>query len=112
MSRSLLQSDPPEMVFHYGNDQLLQLLDLTDKLTELAVTTATVTAVIKDEDDNPISGIPNPLTLTHAGSGIYRGIVPDDATLSHGQRIIVEITADDGTDRKGFWKRGGVVLFA
>lgn len=106
-NQSPFVTKPDELVFFVGCDQWLYLNSLQDS-DGTAITTATVTAVVDDEDGNPVSGIDNPLTLAHVASGNYRGLVPDTATLSEGARLTIEITADDGAGRKGFWVRKGI----
>lgn len=101
---------PAELIVFFGNDNFLELT-LTDSVLGTAITGATVTAVFKDSDGTPIAGL-NPITLTYVTAGLYRGLVPDDATLTEGDRVTVEITADDGANRKGFYVRKGVVHYA
>lgn len=111
-SRSRWSGEPPVLVLYVSSDQFLELQELIDGATGDPVTTATVEAVLKGSGGSPVSGVPNPLTMSHVASGTYRGLVPDTAVLSVGDRVTAEITADDGANRRGYWRRTLQVEYA
>lgn len=88
---------------YLANDNLLQLFGLKDERTNTFVSSATVTAQLKDAAGVAVG---SPMTLTHvAGSnGDYAGIIPDTTALVAGASYTAEITADNGADQRGFWK--------
>lgn len=112
LSQSRFSNEPPVLVYYYKSDRRLEVQSLTDKTTDLPVTGATVTAVVKDEAGSPVTGIDNPLTLSHVASGTYRAILPDTASATVTDRWTAEITADDGANRKKTWIRVITVEYA
>jgi len=85
----------------YKSDSILELRDLKDE-AGLAVTTATVTAQLHDEDGAAIgSAIP----IAHVSSGLYRGVIPDalwsgdPPALAPGKMVRIVVVADAGADK-------------
>lgn len=111
-SRSRYANPATVKVWNPKSSQPVELQSLTDRLTGAAITTATVTANLYDEDGNAISGISNPVTLSHVGSGTYRYVAPYDVGVEHGDRVTIEWTADDGPGRRQFWRRTVEVQYA
>lgn len=103
---------PPVVVWYKDTSQRLELQELTDETSGLAVTTATVTANLYDGDGDPIGGISNPVSLSHVASGTYRYVLPDDADIEAGQRVEIQWLADDGAGRKAKWVRRAEVQYA
>jgi hypothetical protein len=97
-----------------GADNSIELRDLIDKTNgDAAVTTATVTLeVFRDEDTGvDIPGVTLPLSMpaTGVGSNTYRGNIPDTATLTDGQRVELEVRADDGANRRRPFRKTAIV---
>ena len=78
------------------------LTGVTDSITGLAVTTATVTATIEDLAGDELTGVSFPLTLPHVGSpdGTYRVNVSDSLVTTPGQVVKIIVIIDDGADRR------------
>jgi hypothetical protein len=89
------------------NDNLVRLLDLVDQsggneATPSDVTSATVTAQIKNSTGENVGSAITLSYVTDTNSD-YEGVAPDTLSLTHGEEYTVEVTADDGPDRRGFW---------
>lgn len=76
---------------YIGSDNLISLGPLTNSVTGAAVTTATVTAVIK------LQGVTvgSTITLAHVSGGLYRGNIDDSTALLPGSQYHLEITSND-----------------
>jgi hypothetical protein len=99
-------------VLWISNDNLIRLLNLKDTsggddVAGTAVTTATVTAVVKDSADTTVDTVS--LTFQAGTNGDYEGILADTTSLTEGAKYSIEITADDGADRRGFWTMQGII---
>lgn len=70
-------------VVFLGSDNVLEL-DIADALTQAAVTDATVTVTVIDADLAEVSGETWPLSVPHAGSGVYRATLTSDLVLTDG----------------------------
>lgn len=102
-------------VLWIGNDNLIRVTDLVaqsggDEAVAVNVTTATVTAQIKD---SAAAAVGSPITLAYqAGTdGDYEGIAPDTLSLTAHANYTIEITADDGPNRRAFWLLQAVALY-
>jgi hypothetical protein len=89
-----------------GNDQSIQVSGLQDQNTGDYLDSATVTVTIKNPDGTAVSGGTWPLTLDYVTSsnGNYLGIIEDGVALIERRAYTIEVTADDGSGRIGFWK--------
>ena len=90
-----------------GNDNLLRMTDLVDQLggdeaTPTPVTSATVTAQIKDNAGSNVGGA-IALTYVAGTDSDYEGTAEDTLALTANEEYSVEITADDGPGRRAFW---------
>jgi hypothetical protein len=96
-----------------GADNAIELRNLIDKTNaDAAVTSATVTLeVFRDEDTGiDIPGVTLPLSMPSVGgTNTYRGNIPDTATLTDGQRVELEVRADDGAGRRRPFRRTAIV---
>jgi hypothetical protein len=88
-----------------GNDQSIQISGLQDGITGNYITDAAVTATLKNPDGTPVAGQSWPLTLDYVATsnGNYLGIIEDSVSLIARRPYTVEITANDGVNRVGFW---------
>ena len=86
------------------SDNVIEILGLRDVFTGepgTIISAATVSArILEDEDPNdPIAGIPDPITMAAEGGGNpdgnYRGTVPDSADFEVSDRFRAVITAVD-----------------
>lgn len=89
-------------IVHYESDTLVLLKHLRNKLTQVLVSAATVTAQVLDSDGAPVAGVPDPITLDPVAgqAGAYSGVIPDTASLSVGDEVTVKIVADNGAGQK------------
>lgn len=86
----------------YLADNLIELLALRRADDETFLNGATVACQLKDTDGTAIdSSISMPYVA--ASDGIYRGTIPDSATLVEDSEIRAEISADAGAALQGFW---------
>lgn len=82
---------------------------LVENVTGASITTATVTARLLDSADAELSGVSWPVSMPHVSDGNYRGLVPDTLSVEVGQVITIEVTADDGADRKRVFRESTTV---
>lgn len=91
--------DENSMVFQLGTSTE----PLTDEITGAVQTTATVTLEwIKDAANATIAGVSFPVTLAHAGGGVYRAAVPPLA-LSLLARYTAKLKAVVGVQNQAVW---------
>lgn len=90
-----------------GNDTLLQVgttvNKLTNKETGSVISGATVTATVKTTTGGVVSGATGVTVSETTTSGLYTGTIGSSASISEGETYEVEVTADGGSDGKGFW---------
>lgn len=89
-----------------GNDQILAVYGLKDKVTDTYINNATVTATVKTTAGVAVPGQSFPMTLAYVASsnGDYRGTLEDGLTLLPNKQYVVEVTADAGNDLIGFFR--------
>jgi len=91
-----------EVVF-IGSDNLVEIRNLRDEVAGVLLEGAAVTARVLDAaSGDPVAGVPDPVAFVEVSGfkGLYRGVIPDAATLTVGQRLKIEITADGGAGKK------------
>lgn len=90
-----------------SNDNLLQVGTTANKLTDRAdgsvISGATVTATVKTTTGGVVSGATGVTLSETTTSGVYAGTIGSSASINEGETYEVEVTADGGTDGKGFW---------
>lgn len=88
-----------------NTDMVLEVANLKDVVADTLITGATVTARVLDSGGSPVTGVADPITLTEIGgsSGLYRGTIPDTASITEGETGTIVITADGGTGLGGEW---------
>lgn len=85
------------LIAYLNNDHIIQLKNLQDQDGN-DVTTATVTAEILDSDDNQVSGVSQPITLSHQSGGTYEGTLDEGVSLNEStDDFFLRINADDGS---------------
>ena len=80
-------------IVYMASHNLIELQELTDGASGSAITTATVTAVIKDSSGTNVSGETWPLTLSHVSAGTYRGTVSSAVSLTRHAKYTCYVTA-------------------
>lgn len=90
---------------YVGNTNLLELIGLTDQITDQFINDATVTGTIVDSEGNEVDGVVWPLSMPYvSGSdGDYRASVSDDAEFIAGNCYIAQVTATKTGDVIGYW---------
>ena len=92
-----------------GSSNYIELADFKDELTNVPITTATVTARLYDESTGLQVGVT--IAMPHIGTGTYRGsIAYDHAGLYAGMQLRCEIFADGGTGKRLLLKRKVTVI--
>jgi len=97
------------ITLYKGNSTNLELQTLTNVVTDVADTGATVTATVKDQAGTEVAGQTWPLTMTHDTGGTYRGTLEFDLDIHVGRTYFVEITATGSGGEKGFWREPATV---
>lgn len=88
------------------NDNLLEVIDLKNVVTDTFVNTATVTATLVDSEGVDVVGESWPITLAYvaASDGLYQAILKDTLTLAPGDLYTAKIDADDGPNKVAHWE--------
>jgi hypothetical protein len=88
-----------------NTDMVLEVGNLRDSITDALITGATVTARVLDELDVLVVGTSDPITLTEVvgSAGLYRGTVPDTASLVAGDTGTIVLSADAGSGLNAEW---------
>jgi hypothetical protein len=94
-----------------NTDMLVGVKNLKSKATGVLTTGATATANFFDQDGVAVTGAGNPISLTEvSGSkGLYRGTLPDTASLVDGDTGTVEYITDGGAGLHREWTETFVV---
>lgn len=94
-----------EEVLFENSDSVIVVSNLKDTIADVLLTGATVTARVLDSGGSPVSGVADPLTLTEivSSNGLYRGTIPDTASLSDGDTGTIVVTADGGAGLQRVW---------
>lgn len=93
-------------VLYDGNSNIIKLNGLQNAEAETYINTATVTVTLVDLSGNPISGETWPLTMDYVSgsNGNYKGILTSGLSLTSGQEVIAQISADGGAELDGYWE--------
>lgn len=92
------------LVIYCGNTTILELQELTNTLTDAAVTNATVTATIETAQGTDVTGQTFPLTLSHVAAGTYRGTIENDLAIVAGRTYTATIDATVSGVGVGHWE--------
>lgn len=92
---------------YLGNDNVLEVTDLTNEVTGDMISSATVTVTLTDESGVTVVGDTFPKTMEYvAGSnGVYRTTLIDTLTLARNARYIAKISANGGGGLMGYWEK-------
>ena len=87
-----------ELVKYYQSDDILEVSDLRNGLTNAFLNSATLTVTMVDGDGTEVVGQAWPLTLLYisASDGIYRGTLVDTLTLVPGRDYKAKLTVNAG----------------
>jgi hypothetical protein len=88
-----------------NTDMVLAVENFTDSVSGALITGATVTADVFDSDDMLVTGAGSPITLVEVvgAVGLYRGTIPDTASIVVEDTGTIVITADGGAGLAGEW---------
>ena len=86
-----------------NSDNIIELRGLKDVITGTVITGATVTVTLKNASGTEVSGATWPLTMAHAGNGLYRAILPNELVLNANLAYVATIIADNGADQHKEW---------
>lgn len=89
----------------YLNDMLLELQELKDVVTDLAITDATVSVIVVDAAGDEVSGETWPLTMAHVGSpdGTYRATLQSVVAFINDDLYFAQITVVKA-GLNGYWE--------
>ena len=84
------------------SDNYIELVGLTDPLTNQAITTAAVQVTVKDKNGQAIAGQAWPLVMNHVASqpGTYRGVLPLELAVTLNEVYTAEVFADAGANQR------------
>jgi len=88
-------------IWYKDNDMVIEVADVTDKLTGSFVNDATVTATLKDSLGADVVGITWPQTIDYTGTpGLYQKQVDKAAVIVDGDayNLVVDLSTPGGTD--------------
>lgn len=91
-------------VLFYLNDNLVEVLGLTNAATGAFIDSATVTCSLVDSAGSPVTGATNISLITLGSGGDYRGTIPDTASIERSDTYVAQITADGGAGLMGYWE--------
>ncbi len=85
-----------------SSDNIVHVTGVTDVLTDLYISTATVWISIFDSEGDNVDGVVWPVTLDYVtgSNGDYNGLIPDAVEFVLGDFYTARITVDDGPGRK------------
>ncbi len=99
-------------VLFLSTDNVLTLSNFKNRITDAAITGATVTVVLYHADkstevtDDASPGVSWPVTMSDAGSGTYRATLPYTLSLNRKKAYFGKVFADGGSGLVStWWKR-------
>jgi len=94
-----------------NTDNVIELTELTNGMTGDAITNATVTLTLFDEDDVEITGETWPLAMNYVSgtTATYRATASYDIGLSNAQHVKAEIVVDAGVGLHREWIKHCIV---
>lgn len=94
------------LTFNVGNTMILELEELTNSVTGLADTGATVTATLYDSGGDEVATDSNgwPVTLSHVSAGTYRATLPHDIGVTAGKIYYAYVDVIGTGGAVGHWE--------
>jgi hypothetical protein len=80
-------------IIYIGNTAIIELQDLTNAVTELPETSATVTTTLYDAAGVEVSGQTWPLSMSHVSAGTYRATLDHDLVLTANRQYVAHVDA-------------------
>jgi len=87
------------------NDMILELQGFKDVVADTFINNATVTVTLVDKDGTNVAGETWPLTMVFVGAsnGVYRATLKDTLTVTLGEVLTAQISANGGAGLQGRW---------
>lgn len=92
------------LIMFIDNNNVIELQSLTNSVTGVADTAATVTMTLTDRAGTPVSGQSWPSTLSHVADGLYRLTLEDDIAIVDRGSYIANIDAVGSGSEVGHWE--------
>lgn len=92
------------MILYVDNTNVVELRSLTNSVTGLADTTATVRVTLVDRMGTPLPGEIWPVGMAHAGDGLYRATLSHEIEMDHGRKYEAQVEAVGSGGEVGFWR--------
>lgn len=92
-----------ELSLYVDNSNVVELQTLTNSVTGVADTGATVTVTLK-RGDAEVSGQVWPASMAHVSAGTYRATLDDDIVLVNRREYIAVIDAIGSGGEVGHWE--------
>lgn len=85
-------------ILYKNCSNVIELADLTNDVTGVVDTTATVTVTLIDSGGNEVTGQTWPATMAHVAAGLYRATLEDDIDINDRQpyTAVIDITGTGG----------------
>jgi hypothetical protein len=80
-------------LLYIDNSNVVELTELTNSATGLAITTATVTVTLYDSAGVVVTGQTFPAAMSHVSAGTYRATLEDDIVLVENRQYVAHIDA-------------------
>ncbi len=93
------------LTIYPGNDNLLELQNLTKAIDGTAETGAAVSVTLRDSAGEPVAGSLWPVALSHVGAtpGTYRALLGPGIAVTSGSHYTATINAITGDGLVGRW---------
>jgi len=83
-------------LIYIDNSNVVELTELTNSTTGVAITNATVTVSLYDSAGAVVTGQTFPATMSHVSAGTYRATLEDDIALIENRQYLAHIDASSG----------------
>jgi hypothetical protein len=91
------------MDLYLDNSNVIELRSLTNSVTGVVDTGATVTVTIKDAAGTNVTGQTWPAAMSHASAGTYRATLDAAMSIEAGRRYVVIVNATGSGGEVGEW---------
>ncbi len=94
------------MTAFVANSNVLELIGLSNEITDTFINNATVTVTVKTVAGVAVTGVTWPLTLDYvaASSGNYRAVLSEGLALVDKAKYVAFIEANGGVGLVGHWE--------
>jgi len=92
------------MFLYIDNNNVIELQDLTNSVTEVVDTGATVETTIKDSSGTAVTGQTWPAVMAHDATGTYRATLEADIALIPNRQYTAIVDAVGSGGEIGHWE--------